>query len=289
MQQANVFIVGAPKAGTTSLYHYLQEHPQVFMSEIKETNFFTYRQIEEQGLYYDATPVRSAADYSALFTAVQAETAIGEASVSYLFYPGTAEKIHAYNPNAKIIMVLRNPIERAFSHYLMDQRLGLVTASFWEVITEANKYPMHYQQYVQLGDYYEQCQAYIKVFGSENVKIFTYESIKSDLGKVVKNLYDFIGVDADYSADITRVHNPYSAPKNALIMHFYKLKGLRVWMRKLLPTKLVQATRERLFDFGNKPAISEAEQAYLLDHYEEGLSNLSKLLKKDLSHWKKIK
>lgn len=289
MRQANIFIVGAPKAGTTSLYHYLAEHPEVFMSKIKETNYFTYQQIEAQGLYYDATPVRSEKDYCALFAAAQGEKVVGEASVSYLFYPGTAKKIHAYNPDAKIIMVLRNPVERAFSHYLMDQRLGLVDVSFWEIISNPKKYPMHYQQYVQLGDYYEQCQEYIDVFGSENVKIFTYESIKSELESVVKNLYDFIDVDSNYSADITRVHNPYSAPKNALVMYFYKLKSLRGWMRKLLPTKLVQVIRTRLFDFGNKPIISEREQVYLIGYYQEGIDNLSNILNKDLSHWKKVK
>lgn len=289
MQQANLFIVGAPKAGTTSLYHYLEEHPQVFMSAIKEINFFTFQQIEEQGLYYDATPVRSKTDYDALFATVQAETAIGEASVSYLFYPGTAEKIKDYNPNAKIIMVLRSPIERAFSHYLMDQRLGLVTVSFWEVLSAPEKYPMHFQQYVQLGNYYKQCQSYLKAFGKGNVKIFTYESIKSDLSGVVKELYDFIGVDSDFSADLTKVHNPYSAPKNAMVMHFYKLRKLRVLMRKLLPEQLVRFLRQRFFEFGNKPSISEREYAFLAAYYQEGIDQLSELLNKDLSHWKKEK
>ena len=84
----NFFIVGAPKAGTSTLHAWLREHPQVFVPEVKEPDYFTHQAIEAQGLYYGETDsVRSAEAYSALFADAGAATAIGEASVSYLFYP----------------------------------------------------------------------------------------------------------------------------------------------------------------------------------------------------------
>ena len=136
------FIVGAPKAGTTSLYHYLEEHPEVYMSPIKETNFFSSKQMQEQELYYDATPIQSKNQYLELFKDVSQEKQVGEASVSYLYYTGVAKKILEFNPKAKIVIMLRNPVDRAFSHFLMDKRLGLSISSFMDVIQEPKNF--HY-------------------------------------------------------------------------------------------------------------------------------------------------
>ena len=136
--KVNTFIVGAPKAGTTSLHYYLQQHPEVCMSAIKEPNFFTAANVSD--LYYDVDPILNEDDYHLIFSDLKKKV-VGEASVSYLYYPLIADKIFEYNPKAKIIILLRNPVQRAFSHYLMDKRLGLCNVSLLEVIENPQKHP----------------------------------------------------------------------------------------------------------------------------------------------------
>ena len=131
--KVDFFIVGAPKAGTTSLYHYLNEHPQVEMSLQKEPDYFSEAAIQEQGIYYGKNRIDTEEKYNTLFNTQKKDVIFGEGSVSYLFYPTVAQDIKAYNSMAKIIIMLRNPIDRAFSHYLMDFRLGLLSDRFKDV------------------------------------------------------------------------------------------------------------------------------------------------------------
>ena len=131
--KVGIFIVGAPKAGTTSLYNYLNEHPEIVMSMKKETDYFSNESIEKQGMYYEKKRIMTLARYHSFFP-VSENKIYGEASVSYLFYKDVPKKIKDYNDNGKIIVMLRNPVDRAFSHYLMDYRLGLSSNSFDQII-----------------------------------------------------------------------------------------------------------------------------------------------------------
>ena len=132
--EPNFFIVGAPKAGTTSLYKYLESHPDIFMSALKETNYFSFTEIEEQKLYYREKGVSDWNSYLSLFENASGKKAIGEASVSYLFYPKTARAIKEKFSDARIIIMLRNPAERALSHYFMDYKMGYVKRKFSEIV-----------------------------------------------------------------------------------------------------------------------------------------------------------
>ena len=180
--KVDFFIVGAPKAGTTSLYHYLNEHPKISMSSVKEPNYFSHEELENQKLYYKSNKINSLDSYHNLFPTRDANLIYGEASVSYLFYKNVAEKIKTYNRMQKIIILLRNPIERAFSHYLMDARLGLISKSFESVVdgfetTSKNK--LYYQQYIELGKYYNQILNYKRLFNDKNILIIDYEDFKN--------------------------------------------------------------------------------------------------------------
>ena len=119
----------------------------------------------------------------------------GEASVSYLFYDNVAEDIKKYNPNAKIIIMLRNPIERAFSHYLMDYRLGLISDSFENIIAKKSKHKnahLFYQQYIELGKYTKQIQRYLDFFEKENILFIDYDDFKKNVLETVNQVYSFL-------------------------------------------------------------------------------------------------
>ena len=131
--KVNTFIVGAPKTGTTSLYYYLNQHTNVCMSSIKEPNFFSAKEVNS--LFYKSQIVDDINEYHKLFSQNKKQI-IGEASVSYLFFDEVPNRIYKYNPKAKIIILLRNPIERALSHYLMDFRLGFCSENFEDIIAQ---------------------------------------------------------------------------------------------------------------------------------------------------------
>src|SRR6188508_1581564 len=137
----NFFIVGAPKAGTTSLYYYLKRHPEVFMSPIKEPNFFAYEETIKQNLYHKEKGVGTLEEYKDLFAEANGRhKAIGEASVSYLFYPPVPERIKQMVPDAKIIISLRNPVDRALSHYYMEYKLGYVNVPLEDILLKKTRH-----------------------------------------------------------------------------------------------------------------------------------------------------
>ena len=190
MTLPSFFIVGAPKAGTTSLYHYLEEHPEVYMSPIKETNFFSSKQMQEQELYYDATPIQSKNQYLELFKDVSQEKQVGEASVSYLYYTGVAKKILEFNPKAKIVIMLRNPVERAFSHYLMDKRLGYLHLLLW-MLYKSQKNFIALSTICALGNYFHQCSISLIVLGRTMCLLQPTMNLKKIDG-VMKSLLNFL-------------------------------------------------------------------------------------------------
>ncbi len=121
MTMPNFLIVGAMKCGTTALYYYLEQHPQIFMSPVKEPNFFCFE--GREGLD-SGNSITDIAAYRGLFRGVSSERAIGEASHCYLYEPRAVERIKHYTPDARLIAILRSPIERAYSHFLHAVRNG---------------------------------------------------------------------------------------------------------------------------------------------------------------------
>ena len=289
MNKPNFFIVGTPKAGTTSLYYYLEEHPEIYMSPIKETNYFSFSEIEGQGLYYTAEEyVRTAADYDAQFAGVTNEKAIGEASVSYLFYPEIPNKIKEFNPDARIIIVLRNPVDRGFSHYLMDKRLGFVNLSFDDIVDKKFKKKsdwLYYQQYITIGFYYEQVKRFQDTFGSEKVKVLFYEDIISNINGVVKDIYKFLEVEPTYIADTNQRHNVFLAPKTPLIEKLYALKTFRKVIKRIFGEAVQSWMKSVFFTKEKKPQLSPALKAELTNLFKADIVKTSELLNRDLSRW----
>ena len=287
--KVDFFIVGAPKAGTTSLYYYLNEHPEIVMSSQKETDFFSDESLQKQGLYYGKNRISSMEHYHALFENYENKV-VGEASVSYLFYEDVPNKIKAYNASAKIIIMLRNPADRAFSHYLMDYRLGLINQSFESVIAEKNrsrKQELFYQQFVRLGLYYEQLKRDFETFGKENVHIIFYDDFKNDLQNQVQKTYDFLEVDSTFVAQLNTKHNTYSMPKRSWIRKVYAFVQLRKLLRKILPNQIVKQIKAIFFSKTNKPVLSDKLRMQLNELYADDIKELAILLNRDLSQWTK--
>ncbi|RMH75155.1 MAG: sulfotransferase, partial [Cyanobacteria bacterium J007] len=206
MTLPNFLILGAPKAGTTALYYYLEQHPEIYMSPVKEPNFFAFegKQPDFKGpkddeAWTNKCSIVNLNDYENLFDAVTDEKAIGEASTLYLYIPQTAQRIYQYIPHAKLIAILRDPIERAFSHFLhlrRDRREWhrnfIKAISEEEQRVDRNWAPAWH--YLHTGLYFEQIQRYRQYFSEEQFKIYFYEDWKNNPESFVKELFAFLGV-----------------------------------------------------------------------------------------------
>jgi hypothetical protein len=281
------FIIGAPKAGTTSLYHYLKNHPQVVMSSVKEPNFFSFPELEKQKLYYKDDSVNNEQEYLQLFNNNKAQAkAIGEASVSYLFYPGTALRIKSFQPDAKIIVMLRNPFDRAWSHYLMDYKLNYVRDTFDNIATKrvnGHKNNQHFQQYIELGLYYKQLKNYIDVFGKEQLYIGIYDDLKSDTQKVFDEICRFLDINKMALSE-TPAYNSAEVPRNYIIRSLYASDNIRRGLKKMLGGEQSRKIKSILFKKPEMKAQDETRK-YLNELFAEDLRNTEILTGLNLKAW----
>ena len=189
-------IVGAARSGTSSLYFYLRDHPEIFMPEFKEPHFFSFL---GKSSPHPKRPSWILKDYLELFVPSREDQIIGEASASYLyFYEDSIRNIKrtygkAYK-NVRIVMILRNPVERAWSYYMLRKRGGY-SKDFFEAIKEiealGNEREFH--NFILSGMYYEQVKAYLECFGY--VKIFLFEELKSNPVQVVEGICEFLSLN----------------------------------------------------------------------------------------------
>lgn len=182
----NFMVVGAQKSATTWLFECLHEHPEVFVPELKEVHY-----------YCPADRCRfSRRDkgsdwYQGLFPSDPRYKAQGELTTDYMFYSGVVDDIHCLNPNMKIIFMLRNPIDRAYSAYWMWRRHKADLKPFEELI-KTNP------EIIERSLYYRQIAPYVEKFGTKNVKIYIYEEMSDNLDRFIEDLYEFIGVDNSF-------------------------------------------------------------------------------------------
>lgn len=280
----NFFIVGAPKAGTTSLHNSLALHPEIFMPEIKEPNFFSSRELLADKLYYHEKIISSLSDYQKLFS--DAGTRLkGDASVSYLFYPSVASEIFKYNPEARIIILLRQPIERAISHYRMDKRLGFVKAPLDAIYVDyGHNAPSYFQQYFLLGKYTEQVKRYLDIFPANHVKIFLFDEVKKDFRKVMEDTLHFLGFKYTGFISVSENQNASFEFNVPFISGLYRYGWLRKGLKKILPGSQALNLLKR-FSRKSKTEISENLNSQLADFYRDDIIALGKLINKDLKHW----
>jgi len=190
----NFFIVGAPKAGTSSLYAYLKDIPEIYMSPIKEPKYFSKKSFSG---YKQNKIIQDEKKYLLLFKKVRDEKIVGEATSSYLIYPKVPHLIHQVVPHARILISLRDPVERLISDYFMYQRLGLVKSSFHGLFVKklgSDKEITMANRRVQFGLYSENVKKYFDIFGREQVKVIIFEEFIKDAKGTVEEILRFLGI-----------------------------------------------------------------------------------------------
>jgi hypothetical protein len=301
MTMPNFLIIGAAKAGTTALNAALEQHPQVYMSPFKEPNFFAFEgetldfpagKMNPSYLGYLAKCNTSLEAYQKQFQGVSDEIAIGEASPSYLYHPKAPERIHHYIPNAKLIAVLRNPVDRAYSNFLHHIRERFETcADFAQALAEEeNRMRDNWWwgfYYLQAGFYYSQLQRYFDRFDPSQIKIYLYEDLNRNILNVVQDVFRFLQVDEWFTPDTTTRYNVSGVPKNKFIYNFLTQQNIiKEPFKRLVPDKLrkrfVSKLKQKTLA---KPELSLQVRRNLIKVYREDILQLQDLLQRDLSTW----
>ncbi len=305
MALPNFLIIGSAKCGTSSLYAYLQQHPQVFMSNPKEPTFFGNEGTDglshgphDEDRSYHSRVITDLGKYTALFGGVTSEKAIGEASIYYLYLPQAPVQIKKHIPNATMFAVLRNPADRAYSAYLHVVRQARERRSFADSLKEE---PMRVQQkwnplwhFKSMGFYYEQVKRYYDMFGRDQVHIYLYEDFQKQPLPLIKGVFDILGVDNSFFPDISKRYKKSYVPRIPVIERvLYKTNTRIDFSKKHLPASLRWRTQilKKLIDRiaspnrVSPPPIPQDVRASLIEDYRDDILRLGDLLQRDLSHW----
>ena len=299
----NFLVVGAAKSGTTSLYHYLKQHPDIYLNEeVKESRFFTY--MDYLGATLCAGPgdadearyPKTVEEYKKLFSA-ENQQAIGEISPDYLYYhEWVIPNIKKVLGDIKIIIILRNPVERAFSSYMHLIAAGRETLDFSQALAQEEKrvkdrywFIWHYQQ---AGLYYKQVEDFLHNF--TNVKIVLFDDLIEKPATLYKDLCDFIGVQSTYIPDLSKKYNVSGKPKNEVINRFLKQnRRAKFFLKPIvdslgmgsLARKSVKYFIEVNDNNMEKSVMDESIRSNLNKYYAKDILNLQNVADCDLSTW----
>lgn len=291
----NFLIVGASKSGTSSIYHYLKQHPNIFLSDKqKEGRYFSQMEGNFQGpgdTRINDSIIRNLDDYQLLFDNYNGEKAVGDVSPEYLYYyKKCIPQIKRDLENeVKIVIILRSPIERAFSGYMHFKRDNREKFSFEEGMKmEKERLSENWiwaWQYKNSGLYYSQVKAYFQNF--QNLKVVVFEDLKNDTHKILKDLCSFFEIDQDFDFDIKYKYNVSGDPKNKILFKLETSRGLINFVKKVVPPQMVKYVRNNLTGEKQMKKIEMKEETRkkLQVFFKEDILRLQDLIQQDLSHW----
>lgn len=296
----NFVIAGFPKCGSTSLYYYLNEHPDIFLPKQKELHYFTYdiisSTLEGPGdTRVNKFHVSNFNDYKKKYSEVRNEKAIGDASPSYINYPSCISEIKGKLGNdVKVIILLRDPVKRTYSNYLHLIREHRETLDFFSALKEEqNRKSKKYSDfwyYTFNSFYYEKIKAFKAEF--KNVLIITTEEMNKETSKVIKGTYEFLGVDESFMPEnLDRRYNPGGVFKeNVITKFFFKQSKLRTIIKSLIPiTPWMKHLKHKMINKYQEPAptIDEKAEDYLIDLFKEDVIKLKEQYGIKTEFWNK--
>lgn len=292
----NFLVIGAAKSGTTSLYAYLRQHPKIFFSELKEPRFFALEGKEPNyagpAQIVNRKAITTMSAYEQLFQAATHETAIGEASTLYLCSDQAPERIKHHIPNVKLITILRNPIDRAFSSYSHMVRDGFETLSFEEGLAQEeariqeNWPPLWH--YVQRGFYHAQIKRYFDKFEENQIKVYLYEDLIRRPQWLIDDIFQFLEVDTDFQPDVSRKSNVSGTPRNKAISQMLAQDN---WIKAISRQLLSKSIRGKIYKSVKKKNLGKADtmktetRDMLTELFRKDITALETLIHRDLSHW----
>jgi hypothetical protein len=307
----NFLVIGAVKAGTTSLHHYLKQHPEIYMSPRKEPTFFAFEgaRPDFRGPRKMKAPINSMAvteieEYCKLFQGVSGEKAVGEVSPQYLYIPRACERIQHYMPDARLIAVLRNPVDRAYSSFMHTIRQGIEPLTNFREALQAERERIQKNwgilwHYTAPGFYYVQLKCYFERFNRDRIGVYLYDDFHSNPAGLMKRIYGFLEVSESFTPNMSIKYNVSGVPKNRTLhaLTLLTLNPLVVTiLRSLVPDRfheLLMRNRDgfiwRSFNVNlRRQKLMPEIRTELLDLYREDIVKLEDLIQRDLSSWRSV-
>lgn len=291
-------IIGAMKAGTTALYAYLDQHPGVYMSPVKEPNFFAFEEqhpnfqapIDQRPDGINHTSVTDQQAYLRLFDDAPPGTARGEASHWYLYAPKAPVAIQRHVPDVRLIAVLRDPVERAYSeflHFVRDEDEP-ITDFAAALDAEPERIARHWAlgRYVDRGLYHEQLTRYYERFDAEQIRVYLHDDFVADPDALMRDCFAFIGVNPDVGVVEERRVNKSGVPKNRWLHRtLAHLRPLSEAVRPLVPEPVIGWVNDLKNRNLEKPTMDPAVRHRLIEAFRDDVCRLESLIDRDLSHW----
>jgi len=280
----NLFIAGAPRCGTSSLHSYLQVIPGIYMSRIKEPNYFS-RAVIGDG-HPMVKPIRDEGQYLALFKEAGNARVIGEASPNYLEDPEAPALIERTVPGSKVIASLRDPVERLYSNYLMMKNNRPGMGSFMQEIERglANQVSRSLGVLAPAtGLYSQQVERYQAIFGDERFLVLVFEEWRSDVPSALQRILRFLDIQYDVSGFSEPPQRSFSEARGPLVRYLFGNRTISRASEALIPFRLRKLVRNAFLvrDVPKPPMEPEARE-YLIQHYRDDVQKLEELLGRSL-------
>lgn len=274
MTLPNFLVIGAAKGGTTSLHHYLRQHPEIYLTPVKETNFFWW-----EGREAGRKIVKTLAAYERLFDRAGDRRAVGEISPQYLNSVTAAERIQRDLPGVRLIVVLRNPAERAWSDYLGRLRILRERGSFEEAIQSG-------RSCLEWGFYHPRLKRYYDRFPGDRIHVILYDDFAANPQAALRRLFIFLGIDPDVPVNTATRHNAAGVPRSALL-NWVLWKSVMATNAVVPPrwrgSGILAALLRRTYR--PAPAFSADLRHDLIARYRNDIMETAALIGRDLSGW----
>lgn len=297
-------IIGAGKSGTTSVDKYLAQHPQIFIPMAKEPNFFGYEFVKEsdfngnqEEIAHFRKAVTTLEKYLKLFSEAKPGQLRGETSNTYMYHPQAPERIKYYNPDVKLIAVLRQPAGRLYSRFMHLARENRTPTKLFSDCMDRNSIWWKRNDLIQEGFYFKNLTPYYNLFPAENIRVYLFEDLQEKPFEVMAELYSFLGVDSTFRPDVTVRYNESGIVKNPLMNKIYGQGGLiSRSLRAVFPETVVEKLRgnltlkKKVFALRgknlHKPSMDPEVRKFLTHEvYAADIRQLEKLINRDLSRW----
>lgn len=297
----NFLVIGAGKGGTTSLHRWLAGHPQIFVPRLKETNYFAYEacqlmaDVDSRAVGHRHFPIRSWDQYLDLFREADGFEARGEVSPAYLAWPSVPEQISRRLPDVRLIAVLRHPVDRAYSSYLMHARDGREPRTFVEAIRQElagnADSSLSYGQlnYVRIGFYHQHLSRYRERFDPGRLHVELYDDLREDPRGMLRRIYGFLGVDEEHEPDLSIRLNPSGVPRSRALAPLLRKNRMTRVIAALAP-RAIRPPLERVYDRWRarnllKPPLDATLRSELNARYRDDIQSLGHELGRDLAGW----
>lgn len=285
------FVIGAYRSGTTTLYRLLRQHPEVFLPLEKEPNFFAVDGNPDASDILKTRAINDRAGYEALYRSCGPEQKAGDVSPEYLRNPYVAAHLAAQVPEARLVAVLRNPIERAWSDFLLHRRdgnepcetLGEALGQQSDRTTGGDHRAGHY---VDSGMYAAQLSRYYEVFPAEQIQVHLFEDLNADPAGTMSAIFEHIGVDPTFTVEREAPINASGIPKNPIVASALKARSFfRPYVSRAVLERVRPLWDKAISRQLSRPSLGQSDRRLLADEYRDEIPALEKLLDRDLSHW----